>query len=117
LRAYASNDLAAYPEITTYRKAISPLSLAQLTRSAVEETGREILSFIASAWNENEQGKVGSRFSPLLCIGGGVFSFQSLLKGRIPHLSRPADPVHANALGYCTLARHQLARKHLSATG
>ncbi len=111
LRAYAMGDLTAYPQITTYGRAVSPLSLAQLTSSAVEETGREILSYIASAWNENDQGKVGSRFSPVLTIGGGVFYFSGMLKERIPHLSRPADPVHANALGYCTLAGFQLASK------
>jgi hypothetical protein len=111
LHAYASNDLSAYPKVSVYGKAISPLSLAKLAKEAVEETGSEILSYIASAWNENDQGKVGSRFSPLLNIGGGVFYFYSMLKARIPHLSRPADPVHANALGYCTLASYQLAKQ------
>ena len=54
------------------------------TCRAVEEMGREMLSDIASAWNENDQGKGGSRFSPLLHIGGGMFSFQNLLKAPIP---------------------------------
>ena len=116
LRAYARGNINAYPELRVYGKAISPLSLAHLAKQAVVEIGSEILSYISSAWNENDQGKVGSRFSPLLNIGGGVFYFHPLLKERIAHLSCPSDPVHANALGYCTLASYQLARNVQSAT-
>jgi plasmid segregation protein ParM len=111
LRAYAANDITAYPDITSFGKQVNPLNLSQLVKSAVTEVGQEILSFIAAAWNESDQGKFGSRFSPLLNIGGGVFYFHNILKERIPHLTRPSDPVHANALGYCTLAGHQLGRK------
>ncbi|QBD83269.1 ParM/StbA family protein [Ktedonosporobacter rubrisoli] len=116
LRAYLSGEKGSYPEITVYGKAVSPTQLAQLSKHAVEEVGQEILSFVAAAWNENEQGKFGSRFRSVLNIGGGVFYFHRLLKERIPHLSRPSDPVHANALGYCTLAGFQLKKRKSNAT-
>ena len=41
----------------------------------------------------------------------GVYYFYNFLKKRIPHLSRPDDPIHANALGYCSLASRLLIRK------
>jgi hypothetical protein len=53
----------------------------------------------------------------VLNIGGGVFYFYQALKARIPHLSRPADPTHANALGYARAAEQLLSKKLRKAKG
>ena len=54
---------------------------------------------------------VAASFRPVLNIGGGVFYFHNFLKKRIPHLTRPDDPIHANGIGYCNLAGNLLIRK------
>jgi hypothetical protein len=69
---------------------------------------------VASTWRQNDRGAVAASFKPVLCIGGGVYYFYAAMKKRIPHLSRPDDPIHANALGYCTLAGRLIQRKQLA---
>ena len=107
----ASNGNINYPDIAAYGKTINILELERLTREAVTQVGSEIVSFIASAWRQSDRDAVAASFKPVLHVGGGVYYFYNILKQRIPHLSRPDDPIHANALGYCNLAGRLLIRK------
>jgi hypothetical protein len=110
--AYASNGELNYPDVAVYGKAVSARELERLTTEAVTQVGSEIVSFVASAWRQSDRDAVAASFKPVLNIGGGVYYFHRLLKQRIPHLSRPEDPIHANPLGYCNLAGHLLMRKY-----
>jgi plasmid segregation protein ParM len=114
LRAFSTGG-TEYPTLTSYGKQVPWITQQAIAQEAVTTTAGRIVSFVASAWNENERGSVGSRFSTILNIGGGTFYFNNALKQRIPHLSRPSDPVHANALGYCTLASRLGEQKQRSA--
>jgi plasmid segregation protein ParM len=106
-----SNGSLNYPDIAAYGKTINPLELERMTREAVTQVGSEIVSFIASSWRQSDRDAVAASFKPVLHVGGGVYYFYNILKQRIPHLSRPDDPIHANALGYCNLAGRLLIRK------
>lgn len=110
MHAYASNGERSYPDITVYGRSIGTDKLERLATEAVAQVGSEIVSFVGSAWRQNDRGAVAASFKPVLCIGGGVYYFYSVMKKRIPHLLRPGDPIHANALGYCTLASRLLQR-------
>ncbi|QBD78041.1 ParM/StbA family protein [Ktedonosporobacter rubrisoli] len=109
--AYASNGEHNYPDISVYGKAVGSLELDRLAKEAVNQVGSEIVSFVAMVWRQSDRDAVAASFKPVLSIGGGVYYFYRVLKQRIPHLSRPDDPIHANALGYCTLAGRLLIRK------
>lgn len=111
MHAYASNGRLSYPDIAVYGKTINVPDIERLTREAVSQVGSEIVSFIASAWRQSDRDAVAASFKPVLHVGGGVYYFYNFLKQRIPHLSRPDDPIHANALGYCNLAGRLLIRK------
>ncbi|GCE09742.1 ParM/StbA family protein [Dictyobacter aurantiacus] len=114
MHAYAAQsqgELARYPEIASYGQTIGNYELEKLVKEAVAQVGSEIVSFVASAWRQSDRDAVAASFKPVLNIGGGVFYFYNFLKKRIPHLSRPDDPVHANCIGYCTLAGRLLIRK------
>ncbi|HTI14308.1 MAG TPA: ParM/StbA family protein [Dictyobacter sp.] len=112
MHAYASPaEYASYPEISVYGQAINKYELERLVKEAITQVGSEIVSFVASAWRQSDRDSVAASFKPVLNIGGGVYYFYNFLKQRIPHLSRPDDPVHANALGYCNLANRLLVRK------
>lgn len=111
MRSYASQGEKGYPEVSSYGTTISVLELERLAREAVSQVGSEIASFVASAWRQSDRDAVAASFKPVLNIGGGVYYFYNFLKQRIPHLSRPEDPIHANALGYCNLAGRLLIRK------
>jgi plasmid segregation protein ParM len=109
--AYASSGKRPYPSLTVYGKPIDEYDMAQLAGEAVMQVGSEIVSFVASAWRQSDRDAVAASFNPVLCIGGGVYYFYDYLKKRIPHLTRPDDPIHANALGYSNLAGRLLMRK------
>jgi plasmid segregation protein ParM len=109
--AYASNNERSYPDISVYGKSIGSLELDRLARESVNQVGSEIVSFVAMVWRQSDRDAVAASFKPVLGIGGGVYYFYRALKQRIPHLSRPDDPIHANALGYCSLAGRLLIRK------
>ncbi|HEX6477670.1 MAG TPA: ParM/StbA family protein [Ktedonobacteraceae bacterium] len=109
--ACASNGRVKYPDIAVYGRTVSPHVLGQLATEAVTQVGSEIVSFVASAWRQSDRDAVAASFRPVLHVGGGVYYFYNFLKQRIPHLSRPDDPIHANALGYCSLASRLLIRK------
>ena len=109
--AYASNGSVDYPDIAVYGRTVSTHILERLATEAVTQIGSEIVSFIASAWRQSDRDAVAASFKPVLHVGGGVYYFYNFLKKRIPHLSRPDDPIHANALGYCSLASRLLIRK------
>ncbi len=109
--AYASNGSVDYPDIAVYGRTVSTHVLERLATEAVTQVGSEIVSFIASAWRQSDRDAVAASFKPVLHVGGGVYYFYNFLKKRIPHLSRPDDPIHANALGYCSLASRLLIRK------
>jgi plasmid segregation protein ParM len=111
LHAYASDERSAYPSIAAYGKMIETASQQKVVKEAVTQIGNEIVSFVASTWRQSDRGAVAASFRPVLAIGGGVYSFYSALKEHIPHLVRPADPVHANVRGYCSLTARLLARK------
>jgi plasmid segregation protein ParM len=111
MHAFASQGQLAYPDITAYGRSIEQDQVERLAKEAVTQVGTDIVSFVASAWRQSDQGAVAASFKPVLNIGGGVYYFYSLLKQHIPHLARTADPLHANAHGYCTLATRLLARK------
>ncbi|GCE14362.1 ParM/StbA family protein [Tengunoibacter tsumagoiensis] len=115
--AFASNGETKYPDIAVYGKMISSYELDALVKEAVEQVGSEIVSFVASAWRQSDRDAVAASFRPILNIGGGVFYFHKVLKQRIPHLSLPNDPVHANPIGYCLLAGRLLMRKRQQTTG
>ncbi len=109
--AYASNNERSYPDVAVYGKSIGSLELDRLARESVNQVGSEIVSFVAMVWRQSDRDAVAASFKPVLGIGGGVYYFYRALKQRIPHLSRPDDPIHANALGYCSLAGRLLIRK------
>lgn len=109
--AQAQGEISRYPEISSYGQTIGHYDLERLVKEAVEQVGSEIVSFVASAWRQSDRDAVAASFKPVLNIGGGVFYFYPFLKKRIPHLSRPDEPVHANSIGYCTLAGRLLIRK------
>jgi plasmid segregation protein ParM len=111
MHAYASSGEINYPEISSYGTAVSKHELEKLVKEAVTQVGSEIASFVASAWRQSDRDAVAASFKPVLNIGGGVYYFYNFLKQRIPHLSRPDDPIHANALGYCNLAGRLLIRR------
>jgi plasmid segregation protein ParM len=111
MAAYASHGSVTYPDIAVYGTPVSAHSLERLVTEAVMQVGSEIVSFIASAWRQSDRDAVAASFKPVLHVGGGIYFFYNLLKQRIPHLSRPEDPIHANALGYCHLASRLLMRK------
>jgi hypothetical protein len=111
MHAFASQGESNYPEVSSYGTAISKFELERLVKEAVSQVGSEIASFVAAAWRQSDRDAVAASFKPVLNIGGGVYYFYSFLKQRIPHLSRPEDPVHANPLGYCNLAGRLLMRK------
>jgi plasmid segregation protein ParM len=115
--AYASNGEMRYPDIAAYGKSISASELDTLVREAIEQIGNEIVSFVASAWRQSDRDAVAASFKPILNIGGGVYYFHKVIKQRIPHISLPSDPVHANPLGYCLLAGRLLMRKHQQSVG
>lgn len=108
---YASNGRLSYPDISVYGKSVSQRELDRLATEAVTQVGSEIVSFIAAAWRQSDRDAVAASFKPVLNVGGGVYYFQHFLKQRIPHLSRPDDPILANAHGYCHLAGRLLVRK------
>lgn len=110
LRAYVSGS-HNYPAITVYGREVNPFDIETLTKQAVSKIGQEIVSFVSSAWRQNERGSIAINMSPVLMIGGGVYYFYNDLKARIPHLVSVHNPVFANALGYRTLAQQLLARK------
>lgn len=114
IRAAVSQGQFASPDITVYGKTIEPFQVERLAKEAISQVGTDIVTFVASAWRQSDQGAVAASFKPVLAIGGGVYYFYSVLKEQIPHLARTADPIHANARGYCTLAARLLERKHQS---
>jgi plasmid segregation protein ParM len=116
MRASVSQEQVPFPEVTVYGKAIDSSQVEHLAAEAITQIGTEIVSFVASAWRQSDQGAVAASFKPVLAIGGGVYYFYSVLKEQIPHLARTTDPIHANAHGYCTLASRLLARKQQSHT-
>ncbi|MBE3561953.1 MAG: ParM/StbA family protein [Ktedonobacteraceae bacterium] len=109
--AFASRGEIDYPEISVYGKTVRPSELNRLAQESVTQIGSEIASFVAAAWRQSDRDAVAASFRPVLNIGGGVYYFHHVLKQRIPHLSRPDDPIHANALGYSNLAGRLLMRK------
>jgi plasmid segregation protein ParM len=109
--AYASHGETSYPDVSVYGKTISPHELERLAKEAITQIGSEIVSFVASSWRQSDRDAVAASFRPVLNIGGGVYYFHNFLKKRIPHLSRPDDPIHANGIGYCNLAGNLLIRK------
>jgi plasmid segregation protein ParM len=109
--AYASNGTRRYPDLAVYGKLVDENELERLVKEAVSQVGSEIVSFVASAWRQSDRDAVAASFNPVLCIGGGVYYFFDFLRRRIPHLVRPDDPIHANALGYSNLAGRLLMRK------
>jgi hypothetical protein len=109
--AYASKGQRRYPNLAVYGKLVDEHEMERLVEEAVTQVGSEIVSFVASAWRQSDRDAVAASFSPVLCIGGGVFYFFDFLRRRIPHLVRPDDPIHANALGYSNLAGRLLMRK------
>ncbi len=111
MHAYASHGEVNYPDVSAYGKSISKYELERLTKEAITQVGSEIVSFVAAAWRQSDRDAVAASFKPVLNIGGGVYYFYNFLKQRIPHLSRPDDPIHANALGYCNLASRLLIRR------
>ena len=111
MHAYASNGRKEIPNISVYGRSIGTANLGRLAEESVIHVGSEIVSFVSSAWRQNDRGAIAASFRPVLCIGGGVYYFYSAMKNRIPHLTRPDDPLHANALGYCTLASRLIQRK------
>jgi hypothetical protein len=101
-----------YPQISVYGKAVDVSELHSMTAEAVNQVAGDILSFVSSAWR---QAGGAARFDPVLLIGGGFYYFFDAIKKRIPHLTAPEDPTHANAIGYATLAARQLLNRNQEA--
>jgi plasmid segregation protein ParM len=116
MRAVVSQGHQPIPEMTVYGRPIEAAQVERLAQEAIAQVGTDIVSFVASAWRQSDQGAVAASFKPVLAIGGGVYYFYSALKHQIPHLARTVDPIHANARGYCTLAARLLDRKQQSHT-
>ncbi|HEY7419232.1 MAG TPA: ParM/StbA family protein [Ktedonobacteraceae bacterium] len=117
MHAYASQGEKNYPEISVYGRSVGKYELERLAKEAITQVGSEIVSYVASAWRQSDRDAVAASFKPVLNIGGGVYYFYDFLRQRIPHLSRPEDPIHANALGYCNLASRLLIRRTQASTG
>lgn len=111
MHAFASEGETQYPDIAVYGKTISEFELGRLSKEAVNQVASELVSFVATAWRQSDRDAVAASFKPVLNIGGGVYYFYRAMKQRIPHLTRPDDPIHANGLGYCNLAGRLLIRK------
>ncbi|HEX3641728.1 MAG TPA: ParM/StbA family protein [Ktedonobacteraceae bacterium] len=104
--------VALYPEISVQGNLVPSQELEGYVLEAVRQTTDDIVSFVAAAWRQTDTSSVvAARFHPVLNIGGGVFYFFKALKARIPHLTRPSDPTHANALGYARAAEQLLEKK------
>jgi hypothetical protein len=106
--AYASGKKKNYPTLSVYGKEITAEEQDALVRPITIQVGDDIASFVAATWRESGG---ASRFNPVLLIGGGFYYFYQVVKKRIPHLDYPEDPVHANAIGFSTLAAKLLLRK------
>jgi plasmid segregation protein ParM len=105
----AESKKKQYPVLASFGTAITPEDMALGCSQAINQVAEDIASFVSSAWG------AAGRFDPILLIGGGYYYFYQALKKRIPHLSYPDDPVHANAIGYATLAARFLHRKQSEA--
>jgi len=103
---------ASYPEIAVQGNIVPFQEIEGYVLEAVRQTTDDIVSFVAASWRQSDTSSaVAARFNPVLNIGGGVFYFYTALNARIPHLSKPADPTHANALGYARAAEQLLEKK------
>jgi hypothetical protein len=103
---------ASYPEISVQGNIVPFQEIEGYVLEAVRQTTDDIVSFVAASWRQSDTSSaVAARFNPVLNIGGGVFYFYTALNARIPHLSKPADPTHANALGYARAAEQLLEKK------
>ncbi len=117
MHAYASTKgggkkKAAYPPMNLCGTPIAPEAIAALVEEAVRSVGEDIVSFVAAAWRQSDAtSEIGARFSPVICIGGGVYSFFDFLRKRIPHLVKPINPTGANAYGYALAAQRLLAKQ------
>ncbi len=116
MHAYASTKggkkKASYPPLTVFGNPIPSEEIQALVQEAVRQTGEDILSFVAASWRQSDAtSEIGARFSPVICIGGGVYYFFDSLKKRIPHLVQPINPTGANAYGYALAAQRLLAKK------
>jgi hypothetical protein len=109
---YASGKKKDFPQISVYGKPVEVGELQDMVEEAIDQVAGDIQSFISSAWR---QAGGAARFDPVLLIGGGYYYFYSALKERIPHLSAPDDPTHANAIGYATLAARLLLKRNQEA--
>lgn len=116
MHAYASakggKKKVLYPPLTIFGNPIPPEEIQALVQEAVRQTGEDILSFVAATWRQSDAtSEIGARFSPVICIGGGVYYFFDFLKKRVPHLTQPINPTSANAYGYALAAQRLLAKK------
>jgi plasmid segregation protein ParM len=101
-----------YPAISVQGNPVPTQEIENYVMEAIRQTTDDIVSFVAASWRQSDTSSaVAARFNPVLNIGGGVFYFFNALKRRIPHLSRPDDPTHANALGYARSAEVLLEKK------
>ena len=108
----APAPLHPYPQITVQGNLVPVEEIENYVKEAVRLTTDDIVSFVAASWRQSDTSSaVAARFKPVLNIGGGVYYFYDALKARIPHLSKPADPTHANALGYARAAEILLEKK------
>ncbi len=85
-------------------------NMRELIRNALREVGEQIVSFVASVWNESEIGKVASSFDSVVIIGGGAHYFKDVILRRIPHATVADNPEMSNAVGYAKVAELILQR-------
>lgn len=100
-----------YPPLSNNGDDITPEQQEAIVKPIVGLVGEDIASFVVSTWR---QGGGAARFKPVLMVGGGFYYFYNVVKKRIQHLDYPEDPVHANSIGYATLAARLLQRRNQS---
>jgi hypothetical protein len=111
----SEQPLHPYPPLTVQGNLVPEEEIEGYVKEAVRLVTEDIVSFVAASWRQSDTSSaVAARFKPVLNIGGGVFYFYDALRARIPHLAKPADPTHANALGYARAAEQLLAKKRKS---
>ncbi len=90
---------------------LNPVDLRQWTEEALRSVGRDIVTFVSQTWANSELGMVATDMAKVLLVGGGAYYFGRDIATIIPHVTIPAQPELANALGYSELARQVRLRR------
>jgi plasmid segregation protein ParM len=99
------------PPIYVNGQEVNPNDLRQWAEEALRSVGRDIATFVSQTWTNSELGMVATDVAKVLLVGGGAYYFLRDIAPLIPHVTVPAQPELANALGYSELARQVRRRR------